>query len=172
MRVRHPPRYTKLVIDMVHIQEVMYWCLVDNCVFRHDEKIYQNRENRYEYIKECVDAVVYTSAYWRDSVGTYDSYIESVHEAFEQRELRDIPYNRDKLYMVLNNIDDLILCKMPSEVIKLTWDVWSVIKHGSAIILSNDGDYRILMFGKMVEETPHHPLQRYLDNGVLYAHEH
>lgn len=60
---------------------------------------------------------------------------------------------------------------MPGEIIKLTWNVWSVIKHGSALILSNDGDYRVIMFGEMVEETPGHPLQRYLENGVLYSNE-
>ncbi len=171
MKVRQPPKYNRIVIDMAHMQEVMYWCLVDNGVFIHDNAIYQNRENRYEYIKECVDAVVYTSAYWRESIGTYDSYIDSVHHAFEQRELGNVPYDRKKLYEILNLVDDIILCKMPGEIIKLTWNVWSVIKHGSALILTNDGDYRVIMFGKMVEETPGHPLQRYLENGVLYSHD-
>lgn len=134
--------------DVYELQHLMLLYLTDEKVIdtTHARNV-EKSSNRLNYIRDYVDAYIYTRAVWRLKKDlTYDSYIKIAQDEYRKNELPGMVNNSDGLTRVFEMIGRDIDKIIPSAIEDNTWKVWTCKLIATSLVLRNEGDYRINVF--------------------------
>lgn len=165
--------------DVADLQQLMYLQLIDDGVINlshlSEEQCMKllTPTQRLRFIREFVDAYVYTGGIWRalPYIHTYDKYMEPVYMDYVRTELPWLEEISPELSKVFSNIEDAIISILPKCLSLKTWNVWSITMVTQSLVMRNEGDWRVISFAEEVLANTDHPLHGKIPAEVLYQHE-
>lgn len=143
----HKPKEI-FIEDVSELNHLMYLYLIEEGVIdlEYAAKI-KNSKHRLDFIREYIDARVYTNAIWRLDVDlSYEQYVENACKEYIRLELPGMKEISEGMRRVFNLIAKDIDKIIPDVLHDRTWKVWTCKLIATSLILRDEGDYRINTF--------------------------
>lgn len=164
----HKPKEI-FIEDVFELNHLMYLYLIEEGVIdlEYAAKI-KNSKHRLNFIREYIDALVYTNAIWRLDVDlSYEQYVRNACREYILLELPGMKEISEKMIRVFDAIMLDIEKIIPDVIRERTWKVWSCKLISTSLILRNEGDFRINKFIQDAKYDETHEFYQKITEGEL-----